>query len=285
MSNIIQTTGTVERLEDFNKRFSLKDIETKTNNMFYQAISADVNIKDSKLKMDKNKLAVSEIFYTLSGEGDDAGAPTTYIRLFGCNLKCPFCDTRYSVEKIDDTIQRLTLEEIVNTIISYGCKHVAFTGGEPMLYIEKINKIIELLLLHSDDYTFHFETNGTIKPTHSYSVPVTYAVSPKFYKLDPTTLNDYTESIKEWVNWTTNHDGHQAKVIFKFVYEGLETVEKVKQLENTIDGFNNCFVYLMPEGRTLDLDKYRECAKICMKEGYRFSIRLQCILWNDRRGT
>jgi len=232
--------------------------------------------------MDKNKLAITEIFYTLSGEGDDVGVPTTYVRLFGCNLKCPWCDTKYSIEKIDDTVQIVTLEEIVNTIIGYGCKHVAFTGGEPMLYIEKINDIIGLLSLHSDNYTYHFETNGLIGPKWQYDAHVTYAISPKFYKLDPTTENEYTNSVKEWVNW---NDKPNTKSILKFVYEGEETIKKIKQLEKTIDGFGNTPIYLMPEGRTLDLDKYRECAKICMKEGWRFSIRLQCILWNDQRGT
>lgn len=232
--------------------------------------------------MDNNKLAISEIFYTLSGEGDDVGVPTTYVRLFGCNLKCPWCDTKYSIEKIDDTVQIVTLEEIVNTIISYGCKHVAFTGGEPLLQIEKINEIIKLLSLHSDDYTYHFETNGTLTSNHYYDVFTTYAVSPKFYKLDPTTENDYTNSIKKWVK---RNKMPNTKTILKFVYEGQETVDKIKQLEKTIGGFDNVPVYLMPEGRTLDLDKYRECAKICMKEGWRFSIRLQCILWNDQRGT
>jgi len=229
--------------------------------------------------MDKNSLAVTEIFYTLSGEGDDVGNPTTYVRLFGCNLKCPWCDTKYSIEKIDDTVKIMPIEEIVNEIISYGCKHVAFTGGEPMLYIEKINDIMGLLSLHGD-YTYHFETNGLIAPKWQYDMPVTYAISPKFYKLDPSTENEYTNSIKEWSIWK----GPEVKTIFKFVYEGQETVDKIKQLEKTIDGFRSS-IYLMPEGRTLDLDKYRECAKICMKEGWKFSIRLQCILWNDKRGT
>ena len=230
--------------------------------------------------MDKNSLAVSEIFYTLSGEGDDVGSPTTYVRLFGCNLKCPWCDTKYSIEKIDDSIRIMPLEEIVNEIISYGCNHIAFTGGEPMLYIDKIGDIMALLSLHGD-YTYHFETNGLIEPKWYYDAPVTYAVSPKFYTLDPTTKNEYTDSIKAWSRW----NGPQVNTVFKFVYEGQETVDKIRELEKQIDGFNDCPVYLMPEGRTLDLDKYRDCAKICLKEGWKFSIRLQCIIWNDERGS
>ena len=42
------------------------------------------------------KLTVNEIFYSIQGEGSDAGLPTIFIRLTGCNLRCIYCDTQYA---------------------------------------------------------------------------------------------------------------------------------------------------------------------------------------------
>jgi len=236
--------------------------------------------------MSTDTLLVSEIFFSLAGEGADFGVPTIYVRLFGCNLNppCPFCDSMYAVNKIDDSAKKMTFDEIVKTIKSYiYCKRVSFTGGEPLLYINKIKKIIKKLGL---SYTYQFETNGSIPPINSRHEDILpqipwknmyYSVSPKFHAIEFDEDNKYCKSIEKWTRLPNTS--------LKFVYENEDTALKINRLKFILRNFNHTPVYVMPEGRNIDIKKYQECAKACMKYNWNFSIRLQCLLWNDERGT
>ncbi|MDE6266878.1 MAG: 7-carboxy-7-deazaguanine synthase QueE [Muribaculaceae bacterium] len=96
-------------------------------------------------------LRVNEIFYSLQGEGFWTGTPMTFIRLSGCNLRCPFCDTDHSAFSL------MTAHDIVEKILSWPARHAVITGGEPSL--QDLEDLVELL--HTEGYTVHIETNGT----------------------------------------------------------------------------------------------------------------------------
>ena len=70
-------------------------------------------------------MKVCEIFYSLQGEGVQAGTPAVFLRFSGCNLDCAFCDTdfRHGTE--------MTEEEILAEVGSYPAPLVVVTGGEP----------------------------------------------------------------------------------------------------------------------------------------------------------
>ncbi|RLF30939.1 MAG: hypothetical protein DRM98_06200, partial [Thermoplasmata archaeon] len=74
-------------------------------------------------------MKINEIFYSIQGEGKWTGLPNIFIRTAGCNLRCTFCDTKYAYENGVE----LQVEEIINKITQYPCKHVCITGGEPLL--------------------------------------------------------------------------------------------------------------------------------------------------------
>ena len=74
---------------------------------------------------------VNEIFYSLQGEGFYAGTPAVFIRLSGCNLRCPFCDTKHETGcflQINEI-----LEEIDRACLGARPSLVVLTGGEPTL--------------------------------------------------------------------------------------------------------------------------------------------------------
>lgn len=100
---------------------------------------------------------VNEIFKSIEGEGVRTGLPCTFIRLYGCNLKCSYCDTRYSCEKEEYT--PMTLDQIITEVVNLGGRRVTITGGEPLLHQE-----IELLIteLRSRDFEVNIETNGSL---------------------------------------------------------------------------------------------------------------------------
>lgn len=96
-------------------------------------------------------MRVNEIFYSLQGEGANAGRAAIFIRFAGCNLKCPFCDTQHQQGK------EMTAEEIVLAIRKFPCSFIVLTGGEPTLQINQ-NLIDRLKVL---GYEVAIETNGT----------------------------------------------------------------------------------------------------------------------------
>lgn len=115
------------------------------------------------------KLKVNEIFESIQGEGRYAGTPCLFVRLSGCNLNCPFCDTKYHIE-----FKEISSENLINRIKESKLKNVVWTGGEPML--QDIIPLIKRL-----DKGHHLETNGyKLKDAVGYFDYI--AVSPKNLK-------------------------------------------------------------------------------------------------------
>lgn len=114
--------------------------------------------------MNNLKIPMVEIFETVEGEGTRAGFPTIFVRLFGCNLRCTWCDTKYSYPP-EEADRVMTIEEIVEQVRTYRSTHLCLTGGEPLLYGEKSAALIEALLEIETLTDLHIETNGAIDLT------------------------------------------------------------------------------------------------------------------------
>jgi len=76
----------------------------------------------------KDSYRVNEIFTSVQGEGGFAGTPATFIRLQGCSVGCPWCDTKYTWEAGGEW---MTVNDIV---VQAKTRHVVITGGEPTLW-------------------------------------------------------------------------------------------------------------------------------------------------------
>lgn len=100
---------------------------------------------------------IIEIFDTLEGEGLRSGMPTTFVRLYGCNLRCSYCDTQYS---FDDSItpMLMSLEQIIDKL-NTTYKRVTLTGGEP-LCAENIELLIQAMC--KAGFAVNIETNGAV---------------------------------------------------------------------------------------------------------------------------
>ena len=97
-------------------------------------------------------MRVNETFLSLQGEGFFTGTPAFFLRLSGCNLQCPFCDTQHL------SFVEMTEEEIVAEASRHKPRHIVITGGEPAL------QLTELLVdkLHEAGFFIQVETNGTL---------------------------------------------------------------------------------------------------------------------------
>ncbi len=96
---------------------------------------------------------IVEIFHSVQGEAFHAGVPHVFIRFGNCNLRCEWCDTDFL------TYEEMELGNIVDEVLSYNCKRVIFTGGEPCL--QDLETIGKALKVHG--IVLSVETNGTIK--------------------------------------------------------------------------------------------------------------------------
>ncbi|MDE7081372.1 MAG: 7-carboxy-7-deazaguanine synthase QueE [Muribaculaceae bacterium] len=94
---------------------------------------------------------INEIFYSLQGEGYHAGEAATFVRFSGCNLRCPFCDTRHQ-EGV-----RMSVDGIMDAVRRNPSRLVVITGGEPSLHVDSAL----LAALHEAGKYVAIETNGT----------------------------------------------------------------------------------------------------------------------------
>lgn len=105
-------------------------------------------------------MKVIEIFESVQGEGRWMGTPVIFIRLAGCNLHCPWCDTK---ESWGDVGTEMTIDEIVTSVRAFSSVMVVITGGEPTIQPLLSNLISTL---NSNVYYVSVETNGTNEITH-----------------------------------------------------------------------------------------------------------------------
>ena len=97
---------------------------------------------------------IVETFVSLQGEGMLQGTNMLFVRSYGCNLQCPFCDEPKHVNK--DLIKEMTQDDIVKLAKESGVRWVCLTGGEPSL--RDLNPLIEAL--QDSDFLVQVETNG-----------------------------------------------------------------------------------------------------------------------------
>lgn len=96
---------------------------------------------------------IVEIFHSVQGEGAKSGIPHVFVRFGKCNLACEWCDTDFN------TYEKMTVATIVERVLSFKCKNVIYTGGEPLL-----NDLWPLSReLKKHDIHLSCESNGTIK--------------------------------------------------------------------------------------------------------------------------
>lgn len=152
-------------------------------------------LEKQQLRLDR-QVEVSNVFFTLQGEGPFTGQRSVFVRLAGCNLQCPGCDTDYtSVRELVSpwgVVQRVKDELFANEIDFKRGFLVVVTGGEPMR--QDIVPLITALL--EDGFRIQIESNGVFTPTKQLEQLLKYnrdsvalIVSPKTSRINPLTAS------------------------------------------------------------------------------------------------
>ena len=229
-------------------------------------------------------MKIAELFYSIQGEGKLVGVPSVFIRASGCNLRCGWCDTPYASWEPEG--EDVAVEEIVQRVLAYNCRHVVVTGGEPMIMPDVV-ELCDRLKEHNLHITM--ETAATVfKP-----VKVDLAsLSPK--------LANSTPHDREGGRFAASHEGQRINVPviqqlidaspdrqLKFVVSSDADVAEAKALLSQLHRWRPPDVLLMPEGvTTAELDaKASWLTDICKREGFRYCPRLHISLFGNTRGT
>lgn len=126
------------------------------------------------------KYKISEIFYSIQGEGFFTGTPATFIRFYGCNLDCHFCD-----EPLHKVVNNAHMLEDLKKAINPNCKHIVITGGEASIY--NLNFLIDEL--KKEGYFIQVETNGFKIDNIKNADYIT--ISPKNEIIEDSKINEY----------------------------------------------------------------------------------------------
>lgn len=152
------------------------------------------------------KIKVSEIFTSFQGEGPYVGTPATFLRLYGCNLNCEWCDTdisTYEILSVDDVFEIIMTQMEFNNI-----KTLIITGGEPTLQMNEVKRLLDEF---PDYIKVQIETNGSI---FEYIPTIDYVISPK---------EDKETVFKNYYNY--------ENTFFKFVISSQEDIDEVIYLK------------------------------------------------------
>jgi 7-carboxy-7-deazaguanine synthase len=225
---------------------------------------------------------ISEIFYSIQGEGSLVGVPSVFVRTSGCNLRCVWCDTPYTSwapEGVDWPIER-----ILETVDSFHASHVVVTGGEPMM-APQIGELTHRLRQHCLHVTI--ETAGTV---HAPVACDLMSISPK--------LRNSTPLERDGGRWAQQHERLRWQPLvmkeliatypyqLKFVIADPQDLAEVNQIRDAL-GTPRANILLMPEGTNAETIRERGVwlAEVCKEHGYRFSPRLHVDLWGNKRGV
>ena len=225
-------------------------------------------------------MKISEVFYSVQGEGSLVGVPSVFVRLSGCNLRCHWCDTPYTSWKPEGSEREIG--QIAEQVRSFGARHVVVTGGEPMMFPEVVPLTKEL---RGQGLHITIETAGTVfQPVECDLM----SISPK--------LANSTPHRREEGRWAAQHDRlrYQPEVIrqlmayeyqLKFVVAEPEDLEEIHAMLRDLSA-DRSKVILMAEGvsATVMRERGRWLAEIAKKERFRLSPRLHVDLWDDERG-
>jgi 7-carboxy-7-deazaguanine synthase len=212
-------------------------------------------------------MRITEIFYSLQGEGRLAGVPTVFVRTTGCHLRCSWCDTAYSFYGGEE----LSIDEILDEVDQHPTDNVCFTGGEPLIQ-KQAPELVQRLL--DDDCDVVIETSGSLDLSDYRDMQpreqLTLSVDVKCPSSDMEDENRLDE-----LERLTEHDQ------VKFVIGSEEDYEYAKEVMDEVHTSAPFIVQPVWGSNETWL------AETMLEDGIdaRYSLQTHKILWGDKPGV
>lgn len=231
-----------------------------------------MNLQPIEKLSDSPFLDVHHIWQTIQGEGPLSGRPAVFVRLAGCNLQCPLCDTDYTSRR-ENQLNPYDILERVQRTAAPGTRVVVFSGGEPF----RQNIVPTIRILASRGFLCQVETNGSLWvpgwPELLRGLPdesVMVVVSPKTSSVNSRTLS-YAKALKfvveaGCVNWETGLPTRVLGTPVSFSSDIVNFTENPNRLSD---------VYIQPldDGSAKNQEHLAEAIAVCLRFGYRLCLQ------------
>jgi 7-carboxy-7-deazaguanine synthase len=230
-------------------------------------------------------MLISEIFYSVQGEGSLLGVPSVFVRTSGCNLRCVWCDTPYA--SWNPTGEEMSIDAILQKVVAFPASHVVLTGGEPMV-AKGMHELAARLRETGKHITI--ETAGTVLPN---GIACDLAsISPKLAHSTPSeelagawsARHERTRWQPEVIRAWLDHGDFQLKFVVKSHDDVVEIIELLAKENLTVPAHK---IQLMSEGTDASVLQQRalQVAEWCKQYGFRYSPRLHIDLYGNTMGT
>lgn len=215
-------------------------------------------------------MKVVEIFNSIEGEGVRAGYPCTFVRLYGCNLRCSYCDSRYACEEDEYTV--MSVEEILHAVDKYGCRRVTVTGGEP-LWHQGIHTLLEKL--GYSGYDVNVETNGSMTLTHTL-----LEIPNVMYTIDYKSLSSGMNQSMEKVSFYRL----RRQDVLKCVVGSVEDLDDCLAFIEEVNP--KCQIFISPVFGKIEPAAIVEYLQKHKLHNWRVQLQLHKFIWNpEKRGV
>lgn len=213
----------------------------------------------AKMKV-KMKAKITEVFEGIQGEGLYLGERQLFVRFFGCNLSCKFCDTKLNGFREYDP------EQLLEELIGYGKRHnfISFTGGEPLLQKDFLKEISRLT--QERGFKNYLETNGTLPDALEETIDYLDIVAMDLKLPSSTGLNAFWNMHRKFLEVASQKEVFLKTVICQSTQEAdlKETLSLIKEINRYV------ILILQPnsfEDSSRIQEKLTHFKDICIKDG------------------
>ncbi len=247
----------------------------------------------------ENQIGLVNIFPSINGEGHASGKPTVFIRVFGCNLRCVWCDTKESwtednllkvyPERLNNVLKWKTAKEIFNEVESleqnWYHKSICLTGGEPLHLANTDFMLNELLpLFVNANYDVSIETDGGIdyKP-YKEKFGDSKVINGNGDRVGVTIIADYKlpSSGMTKMMIKDNFKIYSEMDLIKMVISDNE--EDWKELENVVNSGTKASIYLSPCFGQVTMNRIPEFVMKHSDKPIRAQIQVHKIFWEPTK--
>lgn len=222
-------------------------------------------------------MKINEIFMSIDGESKRAGELSTFVRTCGCNLRCPYCDSKYTW--IENGTE-YTVDQIIDKCKEFNVCNITFTGGEPLLQKDSDELITRL---SENGFNVCIETNGSIDFTEKdwfiNNLPNVWICAD--YKVPSSTQSSFMLSYEKFSKLRDND-------VIKFVVGTQEDLYTSLEIINFLRNNNcNCYVYFSPIFGSIEPCKIVEFMKNnLIQNKVRFQLQIHKFIWDpNKRGV